>query len=88
MKKYDELIANARARADRLVGERALREEKLAKARRVALGTAFERFAETLGQDERARLFDQLKAQAGTKDAELIGSHPLRLSASTAGAAA
>jgi hypothetical protein len=78
MKNYEAMIDRARARADGLIGERALAQDKLAKARRAALGVAFERFVKTLAEDEQARLFGRLEAHAMPKDAKLIASHPLR----------
>jgi hypothetical protein len=78
MRDYDAMIARARARTDVLVGERALAEDRLAKARRAALGAAFERFVATLQPVEQARLFDQLTPHATPKDAKLLASHPLR----------
>lgn len=88
MKDYETMIARARARADGLVGERALVQDRLAKARRAALGVAFERFVETLAQDKQVQLFGQLEAHATPKDAKLIASHPLRPTAAAATATA
>jgi hypothetical protein len=78
MKDFTAMIARSRARTDGLIGERAVAEERLAKARRVALGVAFERFVETLPKDEQARLFGQLEGHATPKEVKLIASHPLR----------
>jgi hypothetical protein len=78
LKTYDERLAAAHDRLNKLVGQRALKQDQEQRARRAAMAASIDGWLADLSEAERMKFFAGIEGKASDRNRKLIERHPDR----------